>query len=695
MNSEERNESNILNQMINGLSFNATLVAAGAALLGGGFYYYLNNNKSIKFNSITDYKNQTREVAGRTDGARISCLNETDKLFTNYYEDGKTLYEIFLKGKELSNDGDYLGTKPSPNEPFKWLKYSQVNDIAEKIGSAFVHFGLEPAKETFIGIFAKNRPEWVLTETACNAYSFVSVPLYDTLGTEAINFILMQTELKLVVCDDSDKAMNLMNSTSNLKYLIVIEKITEEARNKASELNLKILSFEELIEIGKINITKPVPPKSNDLATICYTSGTTGKPKGALIVHGNLVSISSSMLVYVKKTGLMTTEQDRYLSYLPLAHMFERISQATVVSMGGKIGFFQGDIKKLVDDMKELKPTIFCTVPRLLNRIYSKITENLEKSSVFKKAIFKWCFSNKEREVLSGIVRNNSMYDFAFNKIRESLGGEIKILISGSAPISAEVLHFMRVCAGCHVLEGYGATETGGASSVQIPGETTVGNVGPPFLCSMYKLIDVPEMNLEAKRDNRGEICIAGANIFKGYYKDEEKTREALDNDGWYHTGDIGTWEKNGTLKIVDRVKNIFKLQQGEYIAPEKIENIYVRSKYVAQVFVYGNSLKSNLIGIIVPEETVLFEWAKENNQETNIKKLCNNSEIKNIILKDINIQGKLGGLKGFEQIKNLHMHYELFSIENGLLTPTMKSKRNEIERLFKNELAEMYKNLD
>lgn len=212
------------------------------------------------------------------------------------------------------------------------------------------------------------------------------------------------------------------------------------------------------------------------------------------------------MLTYVEKTGLMDKQQDRYLSYLPLAHMFERVSQATIVSMGGKIGFYQGDIKKLVDDMKELKPTIFCTVPRLLNRIYSKINDNLEKSPAYKKAIFKYSFAQKEKMVKRGIVRSDSIYDFAFKTIRESLGNSVKILISGSAPISAEVLHFMRVCTGCYVMEGYGATETGGASSVQLPGETTVGNVGPPFLCSMYKLADVPEMNLDAKRDNRGEV---------------------------------------------------------------------------------------------------------------------------------------------------------------------------------------------
>jgi len=692
MSSEDRNENLVLNQMTAGLSLSTGLAAAGAAVLGGALYYYLNGSEK-RGPSVIDYKNQTREVPG-SNGARISCLNKTDKLFSYYYEDATTLYELFLKAQKLSNDGDYLGWKPSESEPFKWLKYSQVGEIAQQIGSAFIHFGLEPAKENFVGIFAKNRPEWCMTACACEAFSIVTVPLYDTLGDEAINFILLQTELKVVVCDDSSKALHLMNSNSNLKYIVVIEKITDAARAKANESNIQILSLEQVKEIGKNNLKAPVPPKTNDLATICYTSGTTGKPKGALITHANFVSISSSMLNYVEKANLLDKEQDRYLSYLPLAHMFERISQATVVGLGGKIGFYQGDIKKLVDDMKELKPTIFCTVPRLLNRIYSKINDNLEKSPAFKRAIFKFSFAQKEKEVLKGVVRSDSMYDFAFKQIRESLGGKVKILISGSAPISPEVLHFMRVCAGCHVLEGYGATETGGASSCQIPGETTVGNVGPPFMCSMYKLLDVPEMGLDAKRDNRGEICVYGSNIFKGYFKDEEKTKDVL-VDGWYRTGDIGSWDTNGCLKIVDRVKNIFKLQQGEYIAPEKIENIYVRSKYVAQAFVYGDSLKSTLVGVVVPEETVVYEWAKEHGVSADMKSLANNGELKETILKDMVDQGKIGGLKGFEQVKNIFLHNELFSCENGLLTPTMKAKRNELQKVFQVQLTEMYKHLD
>lgn len=678
----------------------AGLAVAGTALLSGSLFYFLNNNGQKRNNSALDFidhRNQTREVKDHEDGVRISNMNKSDILLSNCFQDGKTLYELFLRGVKMSNDGEYLGSRKSTKEPFKWLKYSEVNDMAEKLGSSFVRFGLQPGKDAFVGIYAKNRPEWVITEAACNAYSLVSVPLYDTLGDEAIHFILMQTEMKVVVCDDSKKAMHLLNSKSNVEHLVIFDDISEEVRTRAEELNVKVYLLSEALEIGSQNLKRPVPPNPKDLATICYTSGTTGTPKGAMITHNNIVSIGSSMYLNLENVFDSKTRSElRYLSYLPLAHMLERVSQSFVTMNGGRIAFYQGDIKLLNEDIKEFKPTIFVTVPRLLNRIYAKITENLDRAPFYKKLIFRWAFANKQNEIRKGIVRNNSIYDFVFKQIRESLGGHIKFMLSGSAPISPEVLHFLRVVLGCHVLEGYGATETGGAAGVQVPGESTVGNVGPPFACCMYKLVDVPEMGLEAKRDNRGEICVFGTNIFKGYFKDEEKTKEALDSEGWYHTGDIGSWEPNGTLKIVDRVKNIFKLQQGEYVAPEKIENIYVRSKYVAQIFVYGNSYKSSIVGIVVPEETVLLEWATNNNiNNANMKQLCSNSEVKKLIMNDLEQQAKLGGLKGFEKVKDIYLHDELFSIENGLLTPTMKSKRNELQKKFQAQLDDMNSRLD
>jgi long-chain acyl-CoA synthetase len=697
MSSDERN-NNVINHvassMWSGSMDMTTVVAASAALLGGAIYYYMQNAKQTEQTTmpkLIDFKNQTREVDG-THGGRVSTINKSNELMKYYYEDAKTLYDLFRRAVKRTPNGPYLGEREKQDGPFKWITYSKANEIVEQVGSALVELGLEPSKESFVGIFAKNRPEWVLTEQACNAYSLVTIPLYDTLGKEAISFILMQSQMKVVVCDDSQKAMYLMSSKANLEHLIVIDQISEEVKQRAAEMNIKVHSLEQLKELGKAHMRAPVPPRSDELATICYTSGTTGTPKGAMITHLNMVSIVSSMLLYLKKSPLIKEGDERYLSYLPLAHMFERISQAVIVSLCGQIGFYQGDIKKLVDDMKELKPTIFCTVPRLLNRIYSKINDGIERASPLKKTIFKWAYTNKQKEIERGIVRKNSIYDFAFKQIRQTLGGCTKFILTGSAPISPEILQFLRVVCGCYVVEGYGATETGGASGVQVPGETTVGNVGPPFSCCMYKLGDVPEMNLKVERDRRGEILVAGNNIFRGYYKDEEKTRAALDEEGWYHTGDIGMFDDNGCLKIVDRVKNIFKLQQGEYIAPEKIENIYVRSKYVAQAFVYGNSFKSNLIGVIVPEEPVIFEWAKQNNvQDTDMKSLCKSKELKEAILKDIVQLGKSSDLKGFEQVKDIHLHYELFSLENGLVTPTMKSKRNELLAYFRQEIDQLY----
>jgi long-chain acyl-CoA synthetase len=209
----------------------------------------------------------------------------------------------------------------------------------------------------------------------------------------------------------------------------------------------------------------------------------------------------------------------------------------------------------------------------------------------------------------------------------------------------------LRVVTGCFVIEGYGATETCGAASLTLPGETSVGHIGPPLLCALYKLADVPEMDLVASRDNKGEVLVAGTNVFNGYFKDEEKTKAALTEDGWFRTGDIGSYDENGCIKIVDRVKNIFKLQQGEYIAPEKIENLFVKSKYVSQVFIYGSSYKSNLVGIVVPEESVLFEWAQANNVSKDLKSLCRNETLKKLILDDLIATGKASELKGFELV--------------------------------------------
>ncbi|XP_007441942.1 long-chain-fatty-acid--CoA ligase 5 [Python bivittatus] len=245
-------------------------------------------------------------------------------------------------------------------------------------------------------------------------------------------------------------------------------------------------------------------------------------------------------------------------------------------------------------------------------------------------------------------------------------------------------------CLPNQVVEAYGQTECTAGCTVTMPGDWKAGHVGPPLPCNIIKLEDVPEMNYFAS-NNEGEICIKGPNIFKGYLKDPEKTAEAIDNNGWLHTGDIGKWMPDNVLKIIDRKKNIFKLAQGEYIAPEKIENIYIRSSPVAQVFVHGDSLQSFLVGIVVPDAETLSAFAENLGVKDSYEELCKNSVVKKAILMDMITLGKQAGLKTFEQVKDIYLHPEPFTVENGLLTPTLKAKRADVVKHFRSLIDDLY----
>uniref|UniRef100_A0A915JXK1 long-chain-fatty-acid--CoA ligase n=1 Tax=Romanomermis culicivorax TaxID=13658 RepID=A0A915JXK1_ROMCU len=298
----------------------------------------------------------------------------------------------------------------------------------------------------------------------------------------------------------------------------------------------------------------------------------------------------------------------------------------------------------------------------------------------------------KAKEMLNLIVRRDSLADKkVFRNLQDAMGGRVRLMISGSAPISPDVLRLMRAAMGCIIVEGYGATETAAAGTLSLEGDVSPNHVGPPCPCNEVKLINVPAMNYFAK-NNQGEVCIRGFNVFKGYYKDPEKTQEALDKDGWFHTGDIGMWTESGTLRLIDRKKHIFKLDQGEYIAPEKIENVYNRTRFVAQSYVHGDTMRSYLVGIVVPDPEVLPKVAEE---ELGIKlpfhELCKNQKVKKMIHDDMLMEGNKAGLSSFEQVKRIELDYKPFSVENGLLTPTLKSKRASLSEYYKNELTEMY----
>ncbi|XP_078267474.1 long-chain-fatty-acid--CoA ligase 6-like isoform X2 [Rhinoraja longicauda] len=654
-------------------------------------YWLATRPKTLK--PPCDLSQQSVEIEG-SEQARRSVLGDSPKLMTHYHDDARTMYEVYQRGLHISGDGPCLGFR-KPKSPYQWLSYNEVANRAMDLGSGLLQKNCRPSPDQFIGVFAQNRPEWIITELACYTYSMVIVPLYDTLGAEAIRYIINTAEISTVICDKVGKAKILLKNvekkdTPGLKIVILMDPFELDLVEMGTNCGVEILALQEVENLGKINRQTPVPPRPEDLSIVCFTSGTTGNPKGAKLTHGNVVADFSGFLKVTEKV-IFPRQDDVLVSFLPLAHMFERVIQSVVICHGGRIGFFQGDIRLLSDDMKALHPTIFPVVPRLLNRMYDKIFS--QAGTPVKRWLLEFAARRKATEVRNGIIRNDSIWDkIFFKKIQESLGGQVRMIVTGAAPASPAVLGFLRAALGCQVYEGYGQTECTAGCTFTTPGDWTSGHVGAPLPCNFLKLIDVEEMKYFSAK-GEGEICVKGPNVFKGYLKDTEKTAEALDKDRWLHTGDIGKWLKNGTLKIIDRKKHIFKLAQGEYIAPEKIENIYVRSEPVAQVYVHGDSLQSFLVGIVVPDPEATEAWAGKRGFNGSYGELCKSKDFKKAIMADMVKLGQQAGLYSFEQVKNVYLHCEMFSVQNGLLTPTLKAKRVEMRNYFRKQIEELYAN--
>uniref|UniRef100_A0A4W5MPQ1 Long-chain-fatty-acid--CoA ligase n=1 Tax=Hucho hucho TaxID=62062 RepID=A0A4W5MPQ1_9TELE len=638
-----------------------------------------------------DLNAQSIPVQGEPNWRRSALLKD-DVLLEFYYDDTRTVYDMFQRGLKVAGDGPCLGFR-KPGEPYQWISYTEVAEQAQVLGSGLLGKGCQSNPEQLVGIFAQNRPEWIISELACYTFSMAVVPLYDTLGEEAMVHILNMAEISLVICDKEEKAESLLGNkekgvTPTLSCLVLFNACSDAIVERGKNCGVEILELTQLMELGRRNLRDPAPPQPQDLAVVCFTSGTTGKPKGAMITHGNIASNSSSV-IKILEGSFVIQQEDVSISYLPLAHMFERMIQVSMLCHGARVGFYQGDISLLMDDIKTLKPTFFPVVPRLLNRIYDKILGSM--TSPLRRAVLHYAVRRKQAELSSGVVRNNSLWDrLVFNRIQANLGGNLRFILTASAPISPTVLSFLRATLGCMIFEGYGQTECTAGCTFSMPGDWSAGHVGAPLPCAMVKLIDIPDMNYYAK-NGEGEICIRGHSVFRGYLKDEEKTTEALDSYGWLHSGDVGQWLPNGTLRIIDRKKHIFKLSQGEYIAPEKIENFYMRCVPVLQVFVHGDSLQSHLIGIVVPDPEVFIDWVKERGIVGSYEELCQNPDVKKEVLEDMTAVGKEAGLKSFEQVKDLHLHPEMFSVSNGLLTPTLKTRRVDILRVFQEQITNMY----
>ncbi|KAJ6842151.1 long chain acyl-CoA synthetase 4-like [Iris pallida] len=608
-------------------------------------------------------------------------------------------WDIFRLSVEKSPENPMLGRRQVVNgKPGKyvWMTYREVYDVVMKVGASIRSCGV--GKGGRCGIFGANSSEWVISMEACNAHGIYCVPLYDTLGAGAIEFVICHAEVEIVFVEEKkigELLKTFPNSTKFLKTVVSFGKVPSEQREEIEKFGLALYSWEDFLLLGSNQQFDLPINKKTDICTIMYTSGTTGDPKGVLISNENIMTLIAGVDRLLNSVNEELTQKDVYLSYLPLAHIFDRVIEEFFIFTGASIGFWRGDVKLLIEDIGELKPTIFCAVPRVLERIYTGL-QNKISSGGLKSTMFNIGYKYKLHNMIKGSKHEeaSSICDkLVFNKVKQGLGGNVRLILSGAAPLATHVEEFLRVVSCAHVLQGYGLTETCAGTFVSLPNDLSMlGTVGPPVPNVDVRLESVPEMNYDALADKpRGEICVRGNTLFQGYYKREDLTNEVM-VDGWFHTGDIGEWQPDGSMKIIDRKKNIFKLSQGEYVAVENLENIYGLVSDIDSIWVYGNSFESFLVAVVNPNKAALEHWAQENGVSGDFDTLCEDPKAKEYILGELAKVGKEKKLKGFEFIKAVHLDPVPFDMERDLLTPTYKKKRPQLLRYYQGIIDALYK---
>ncbi|KAJ1815655.1 medium-chain fatty acid-CoA ligase faa2 [Coemansia sp. RSA 2598] len=603
---------------------------------------------------------------------------------------------------------------------YQWITYKEVYDRALKIGSGLVHLmqkhvrpdaDINTLTRLPLGMYSINRVEWVLADYGAISQNWYAVALYDTLGADSIEYIMNHAEVEILVCslDKVPKILGMRNLLPRLKVVISMDSFSPDSadsalpspfntssitvlRQWAAATNIALYDLPAVEALGAESPLHPRIPKTDDLFCLCYTSGTTGTPKAAMIMHRQLDYVQRTVHKVVPVTGPPVI-----LSYLPLAHIYERFTQIYNMSCGGRIGMYSGNMLTVVDDMQALRPNMFISVPRMLNRIYDRLVAGTIHAPGLTGVIARRAVADKMANLEAGKGNTHMFWDrVIFRKIRALLGGNLEFVLTGSAPIDKNVLQFLRICFCCQVTEGWGATETCGLGIVNLREENQAGRVGVPQHAIEVKLVDIPDMNYYAtdKPCPRGEMMVRGQVVFGGYYKDPEKTKETILEGGWLATGDVGRINPDGTISIIDRKKNIFKLSQGEYVAPEALENVYGNDSLVLQMFVHGDSLQSSLVGVVVPDPETFVPWAQKiaGDSSASIDALCANEAVNAAMRERLAALGRKAKLQGYEILKAIKLEHQPFDVEtNCILTPTMKLRRNIAADYYRPDIDAMY----
>ncbi|KAG5288071.1 long-chain-fatty-acid-CoA ligase [Histoplasma ohiense] len=600
--------------------------------------------------------------------------------------------------------------------PYQWIDYQTVQKRRAALGVGLVELhsriGVQGAQYG-VGLWCQNRPEWQITDLACMSQSLYTVSMYETLGIEGTKYIIDNAELRCVVTSlpHVSTLIELKRDLPLLKLIVCMdpldagEQLGHSKRDilapLAAAAGLEIYTLSEVEELGA-SLNRPYnPPSPDDIITINYTSGTTGNPKGVVLTHRNAVSATSSGM-----GSCMHYPTDILASYLPLAHIFERLMEHMSLWAGGSIGYFHGDILELVDDFKVLRPTLIASVPRLYNRFGGAIRASSVEAPGFKGTLSRHVVNAKIANIQRPESPTNThmLYDRIWSKkVRSALGFDrLRNMVSGSAPLDQSLHQFLRVAFACTIMQGYGLTESYATGLCQLRSDLTAGHCGPLQAGFEACLVSLPDMEyfVDDKPYPRGELLLRSNSILKEYYKNPEETANALTEDGWFRTGDVCQVDHLGHFTIIDRRKNLLKLAQGEYVSPERLEGIYQTAcSYISQAFVHGDSAQMALVAIMGVQPDTFATFASRVLEKTiapddmeAIRAAAADERIVRAVQADLDRAGKEHRLAGFEKVKAVAMVVEPFSIENGLLTPTLKLKRPQTVTTYRALLDELYK---
>jgi long-chain acyl-CoA synthetase len=607
-------------------------------------------------------------------------VNEkTDKPLpaTTSFLDGKTLVEVFLKRAQIAGSKTaFLVKSDKVYHPQSWASLHQkVACVFDGLRSRGLGRGDR------IAILSNSRPEWFVCDMAIQALGAVTVPIYQSCLAEEVEFILKNSGAKLVFAENAAQSTKLETAFKTQgKPLPVVFFQAPEGGSFPFETLESWLATPVSESILKALAESVQSVQASDAASIVYTSGTTGQPKGARLLHSCFAAEIRSISQEIE-----LVDSDICLTFLPFAHVLGRVESYIPIMSGISLAFAE-NVNSVSQNILEVRPTVMISVPRIYEKIFAKISSEVGSGSESKRKLFEWAIetgrkvarlkSTKTPIPLLLLAKNQIADRLVFSKVRAKLGGRIRFTVSGGAPLSQELCEFFHAC-GIKILEGYGLTETTGAIAVNRPNDYRFGTVGRPLAQTSFRLAA------------DGEIQVKGPAIFAGYHENETATAEALTPDSWFCTGDIGEFSEHGFLKITDRKKELIVTSGGKNIAPQKLENLVKQIPLVSQAFVYGDKQKY-LVALITLAEPESRKWAREQGVAYgSFEDLVSSPPIKAHLEKGLKQMNQ--ALASYESVKHFRVLQNDFTLESGELTPSLKLKRKVISARYQKELEALY----